>query len=88
VTRFAHDLPLEEWVETGIVGLLLTLAFYAAAGRSLWRARDSRALWLLGPAVAAFLLANLVDWPWHLAGVGALAFVALGGLTRPRALRL
>jgi hypothetical protein len=87
VTRFAHDLPLEQWVETGIFGLLLALAFYAAAGRALWRARASRALWLLGPAVAAFLFANLVDWPWHLAGVGALAALALGGLTPARAPR-
>jgi O-antigen ligase len=87
VTRFAHDLPLEQWVETGIFGLLLALAFYAAAARALWRARGSRALWLLGPAVAAFLLANLVDWAWHLAGVGALAALALGGLTPARARR-
>jgi hypothetical protein len=87
VTRFAHDLPLEQWVETGIVGLLLALALYAAAGLALWRARGSRALWLLGPAVAAFLLANLVDWPWHLAGVGALAALALGGLIPARAHR-
>jgi O-antigen ligase len=87
VTRFAHDFPLEQWVETGIVGVLLALALYGAAVRSLWRARGSTALWLLGPAVAAFLLANLVDWPWHLAGVGALAALALGGVTPARARR-
>ncbi len=87
VTRFAHDLPLEMGVETGIAGFLLALALYAVAGRALWRARGSEVLWLLGPAVAAFLLANLVDWPWHLAGVGALAALALGGVTRARARR-
>ena len=73
VTRFAHDFPLEQWVETGIAGLMLVLALYGVAARALWRARGSPALWLLGPAVAAFLLANLIDWPWHLAGAGALA---------------
>jgi O-antigen ligase/polysaccharide polymerase Wzy-like membrane protein len=87
VTRFAHDLPLEMGVESGIAGVLLALALYAAVGRALWRARGSPALWLLGPAAAAFLLANLVDWPWHLAGVGALAALALGGLTPARARR-
>jgi hypothetical protein len=87
VTRFAHDFPLEQWVETGIVGLLLVLVLYGVAARALWRARGSPALWLLGPALAAFLLANLVDWPWHLAGAGALAALALGGLTPARARR-
>jgi len=82
VTRFAHNLPLELAVETGIAGLLLGLALYAVVGRSLWRARGSPALWLLGPAVAAFLLSNLVDWPWHLAGVGALFALALGAQPR------
>jgi hypothetical protein len=80
VTRFAHDLPLELAVETGIVGFLLGLALYVVAGRSLWRARGSPELWLLGPAIAAFLLSNLVDWSWHLAGAGALFALARGGL--------
>ncbi len=80
VTRFAHDFPLEQWVETGIAGLMLVLVLYGVAVRAMWRVRSSPALWLLGPAVAAFLLANLVDWPWHLAGAGALAMLALGGL--------
>jgi hypothetical protein len=39
-----------------------------------------RATWLLGPAVAAFLVANLVDWTWHLAGASAVFALALGGL--------
>jgi hypothetical protein len=82
LTRFAHNLPLELWVEVGVLGLLLGIALYAAAGRVLWRVRGSPAAWLLGPAVAAFLLANLVDWPWHLAGAGAVFAVALGSLIR------
>jgi hypothetical protein len=81
-TRFAHDLPLELWVEVGILGLLLGIALYAAAGRVLWQVRGTPAAWLLGPAAAAFLISNLVDWPWHLAGAGAVFAVALGSLIR------
>lgn len=80
LTRFAHDLPLELGVEVGIVGFLLALALYGAAARTAWLARDSPALWLLGPAVAVFLVSNLVDWPWHLAGVGGVFAIALGSL--------
>jgi O-antigen ligase/polysaccharide polymerase Wzy-like membrane protein len=78
--RFAHDLPLELLAELGIAGGLLALALYAATGRAIWRARGTPGLWLLGPAAAAFLLAGLVDWPWHLAGSGAIWALALGGL--------
>jgi hypothetical protein len=84
VTRFAHDLPLELAVETGIAGFLLALALYVVVARSLWRARGSPELWLLGPAVAGFLVSNLVDWSWHLAGAGALFALALGGLVSAR----
>jgi hypothetical protein len=77
---YAHSLPLELAAELGIAGLLLALALYAAAGRALWRARAGPAVWLLGPAAAAFLAANLVDWPWHLAGSGAVWALALGAI--------
>ncbi len=77
---FAHDLPLEMAAELGIGGLLLALALYLTSAQVLWRARRSRAAWLLGPAVGAFLMANLLDWPWHLAGSGAVWAAALGGL--------
>ena len=79
-TRFAHDLPLELWVELGALGLALGLGLYAASARALWRARGTPALWLAGPAVGAFLVSNTIDWTWHLAGVGALFAVALGAL--------
>lgn len=79
-TLYAHDLPLELAAELGTLGLLLGIALYAAAADALRRARASPTLWLLGPAVAAFLLANLVDWPWHLAGLGAAWAVAAGGI--------
>ena len=68
-------------------GLVLALALYAASGRALWRARrrDGPAFWLLGPPAAAFLAANLVDWPWHFAGSGAVWAAALGAiLAHPR----
>ena len=77
---FAHNLPLELAAELGMLGLLLGISLYAAAIDLLRRARSSPELWLLGPAVAAFLIANLVDWPWHLAGLGAAWAVAAGGL--------
>ena len=75
-TRFAHDLGLQEWVEVGIVGLLAVLAWYVAVATTLVREvrppRTNAAAWLLAPAVAAFPLANLLDWPWALTGTGAL----------------
>ncbi|MEA2479332.1 MAG: hypothetical protein QOJ07_1254, partial [Thermoleophilaceae bacterium] len=78
---FAHDLPLELAAELGIAGLVLCAALYAAACRSLWRARRAVAGWLLGPAAAAFLVSSLVDWPWHLAGAGAVWALAIGGIS-------
>ncbi|MEA2373553.1 MAG: O-Antigen ligase [Thermoleophilaceae bacterium] len=78
--RYAHNLPLEAWAELGVLGVAAVLALYAAVGRAVWRARGSPAAWLLGPAALAFLATNLVDWPWHLAGVGALWALAVGGV--------
>jgi O-antigen ligase len=81
---FAHDLPLEAAVELGVGGLLLVLALYAAAAGLLWRRRHSARVRLFGPAVGAFLVANLVDWPWHLAGAGAIWALAAGALAGAR----
>jgi O-antigen ligase len=77
---YAHSLPLELAAELGIAGLLLSIGLYAASGRALWRRRTGPARWLLGPAATAFLAANLVDWPWHLAGAGAVWALALGAI--------
>ena len=77
---YAHDLPLEVAVELGTVGVLALGILLAGVGRALRRARGTPALWLFGPAVVAVLAANLVDWSWRLAGVGAVFAVALGGL--------
>jgi O-antigen ligase len=75
---YAHGLPLELWAELGIAGAVAALALYAAAVAALVRARRSTALWLAGVGVAAFLLSNLVDFPWHLAGAGAVWALGLG----------
>jgi len=79
-SSFAHNLPLELAAELGVFGLLLGVCLYAAAIDLVRRTRSRPELWLLGPAVSAFLIANLFDWPWHLAGLGAAWAVAAGGL--------
>lgn len=79
--RFAHALPLELAAELGAAGFALGLALYAAGARAAWLARRTPAVWLLAPAVLAFLTASLVDWPWHLAGSGAMFAAAAGGLS-------
>jgi O-antigen ligase len=77
---FAHNLPLELGAELGIAGFVLAIALYAATGRAIWRARTTAAGRLLGPGAAAFLVASLVDWPWHLAGSGAVWALCVGAL--------
>ena len=80
-TRFAHNLPLEAWVELGLAGLALVLALYAAAAREIVRAaRRNKDAYLLVPFAAAFPLANLLDWPWHLLGSGVLWALVTGAL--------
>lgn len=77
---YAHDLPLELAAELGLVGLVAGLAVYLGTAAAAWRSRGTLLLWLFGPAAVLFLLVNLVDWSWHLAGAGAVWAVALGGL--------
>jgi hypothetical protein len=84
-TLYAHDLPLELAAELGALGLILGLALYASSVLALVQGRARLAVRLLGPAVAVFLIANLVDWPWHLTGLGAAWACALGAcLAVPR----
>jgi O-antigen ligase len=81
---FAHDLPLELAAELGVAGVALAIALYLATAIAIHRARYTKTGWLLGPAAAAFLVANLVDWPWHLAGSGAVWALATGALVGVR----
>jgi O-Antigen ligase len=79
-TLYAHDLPLELAAELGTLGLMLALALYLTNAWTIAAARHNLALELLAPTVVAFLASNLIDWTWHLAGLGAVWAVALGGL--------
>ena len=79
-TRFAHSLPLESAAELGLLGAALVLALYVACATGVAGCRDVELLWLLGPAVLAFLMANLFDWEWHFAGSVAVFAICLGPL--------
>ncbi|UJA21042.1 O-antigen ligase family protein [Thermoleophilia bacterium SCSIO 60948] len=75
---YAHSLPLESFAELGLLGTALVIALYAACGVAVWRARRSPVGLLAGWGVLCFGFANLVDWPWHLAGCVAVFAVLLG----------
>lgn len=79
-SRFAHNLPLELAAELGILGLLLGLSLYGSTAWTILRAH-AHPRWILAPTVALFMIANLVDWPWHLAGLGAIWAAASGALS-------
>lgn len=81
LSRFAHNLPLEAAAELGAVGLLLTLAVYAASLKAAWRARASSSAMLLGPFMVCFLVSNLFDWTWHLTGLTATWAAAAGAVS-------
>ncbi len=80
-TLYAHDLPLELAAELGVLGLLLGVALYVACGWMIATASDRAALMLLGATVVALMASNLIDWTWHLAGLGALWAACAGGLS-------
>ena len=81
--RFAHNLALEHWVELGYPGLILAVALLALAA---WLVVSAPypARWLLGAGVGAYLLASLVDWPWHVPASAAVFAFLLGGLSAAR----
>ena len=89
--RYAHSMPLETAAELGLLGLIALATVGAGVALALWRTRGTPGFWLLAPGAAALPLSGLVDWSWHLAGVGALWAVAAGALIaiaqspRPRA---
>jgi hypothetical protein len=75
---YPHDLPLEAWAELGPLGLLLVIGLYASVAALIWRIRRHPSLFLVAPGVLAFMAANLVDWPWHLAASGAIWALGMG----------
>jgi O-antigen ligase len=79
-TLYAHDLALELAAELGVAGLLLFLALYGSLAVIVVRAVDGQAFWLLAPITVAFLVSNMLDWTWHLAGLGAVWAAAAGAL--------
>lgn len=77
---YAHSLPLELGAELGLLGLAAALVLYVSTARAAWRARRDPLLLMFAPGAILFLAVNLVDWPWHLAGAGAIWAVALGAV--------
>jgi O-antigen ligase len=77
---YAHNVVLEAFAELGVVGLVLVLVIVAGTIAAAWRARGTYAAALMAAPALAFVLVNLVDWSWHLAGSGAVWAVALGAL--------
>ena len=90
VAGAATGLSAAAWVVGVACGLVTDIAL--AHGLSHYRVerltvadwvtltRATLAAWLLGPALALFMLSNADDWTWHLAGAGAIFALALGGL--------
>jgi len=81
--RFAHDLVLEQWVELGYPGLALSLALVGVVVGLIVRRTAADAGWLLGTGAAAYLVAILIDWPWHVPASAAIFTFLLGALAAP-----
>jgi O-antigen ligase len=76
-----HSLPLAVLGQLGIVGLLLLVAFLAAAGTAIVRgARRGRTAGTAAAAAvaAAFFAQTLVDWFWLIPGLTGVAVLSLG----------
>lgn len=76
---YAHDLPVELAAELGIAGLLLCVALYVGCITAVHAGRGDPGMVMFDVIVVAFLISNLLDWTWHLAGLGAIWAAALGG---------
>jgi hypothetical protein len=80
---YPHSLELRVLAQTGAVGAVLLLAFFAAAGAALLplrlRSRSARGL-AAASLVSVFywLLHGSVDWFWEIPALGAAAFALLG----------
>jgi O-antigen ligase len=89
----AHSMPLEQWAETGLIGVVLALGALGLLGLAAVRTTLARAhgrerglaLGMLA-AVFAWWLHLWVDWDWEIAGVTLPVLVMLGVLgALPRA---
>jgi hypothetical protein len=56
------------------------VAVIAIAISAVVRARDAEGGWLLGLGAIAYLVALLVDWPWHVPASAAIFVFILGAL--------
>ncbi len=79
--RFAHNLVLEQWVELGYPGLVASLALLVIAAGLVIRSRGTPAAWLLGTGAITYMVAMLIDWPWHVPASAAVFAFILGGLS-------
>jgi O-antigen ligase len=77
-TLFAHELPLELAATLGIPGFLLALALYVTCIRTTFSVRHQPSSLVLGAFTVCFLISNLVDFSWHIAGLGAIWAAATG----------
>ncbi|HMT06110.1 MAG TPA: O-antigen ligase family protein [Solirubrobacterales bacterium] len=82
--RFAHSLVLESAVETGIPGALLACLVLVGSMACCWKRRLDFTAWLYIPMVFGFSALALVDWTWHLTGIGAAWALCLGCLLMNR----
>jgi O-antigen ligase len=84
-----HNLPLQFLTETGIFGLLLLLAFAAAAIVAILRTLrrleppDALAATALAIGAGAYALHSLVDFDWDFVALSAPFFLVLGLLLGP-----
>jgi tetratricopeptide (TPR) repeat protein len=90
VIQHAHSLPLEMLAELGPLGLLLVLAFFAAAAVA-GVARSSEVQGDIAAAGVAVLTAGAltaaIEWTWDIPGVFAPVVLAAAVLTGPATLR-
>jgi O-antigen ligase len=84
VTRFAHNLILQQWVELGLIGLVLLAAVLAVilvapAARA---QRQPLTHWqsLLCWSILAFVLQNLVDLSWYFPALFYLLLIISGSV--------
>ena len=86
VDRFDHDGYLQVLTDLGVIGAVLAVAFLAAVGQLLWRARPDlprRAAWAGAAAAAtAFALHTAFDFTWQVPAI-PLTVGAIAGLGIP-----